>query len=160
MVQAATFDNIQMKSFFLKEDAPICSGPLWGQFRYNAITKTAKAILAGQFIYPPEFDQATREICEECARIRCMIPKDTISTHVTKEDYQRQWKGRRESTSLSISGKHFGHYIVGTQSDHISHFHTLKATLIMKLGIVLDRWTRGLLELVEKMFGYMLVTKL
>ena len=89
-----------------------------------------------------------------------MIPKDTISTHVTKEDYQRQWKGRRESTSLSISGKHFGHYIVGTQSDHISHFHTLKATLIMKLGIGLDKWTRGLSDLVEKMFGYVLITKL
>ncbi len=69
MVQAATFDNIQRKSFFLKEDNPICSGPLWGQFRYNTITKTAKGILVGQFIYPPEFDQATREICEVCTRI-------------------------------------------------------------------------------------------
>jgi hypothetical protein len=89
-----------------------------------------------------------------------MIPKDTISTHVTKEDYQRRWKGRRESTSSSISGKHFGHYIAGTQSYHISHFHTLKATLIMKRGIVLDRWVRGLLVMLEKMFGCMLITKL
>jgi hypothetical protein len=89
-----------------------------------------------------------------------MIPKDTISTHVTKEDYQRQLKGRRESTSSSISGKHFRHHIAGTQSDHISHFHALKATLTMKLGIGLDKWTRGLSDLVEKMFGYVLITKL
>ena len=89
-----------------------------------------------------------------------MIPKDTISTHVTKEDYQCQWKGRRDSTSLSISGKHFGHYIAGPQSDRISHFHALKATLIMKCTIVLDRWVRGLSVMLEKMFGCALITKL
>ncbi len=90
MLQAAIFDNIHRKRLFLTEDAPICSGLLWGQFGYNAITKIAKVILAGRFIYPPKFDQATQEICKKCARIQCMIPKDTISTHVTKEDYQHQ----------------------------------------------------------------------
>jgi hypothetical protein len=89
-----------------------------------------------------------------------MIPKDTISTHVTKEDYQRQWKGHRESTSSLISGKHFAHYITGIQSDHISHFHALKATLIMKRGIVLDRWVRGISVMLEKIFGCTLITKL
>jgi len=112
-VQSAIFDNIHCKRFFLAEEAPICSGPLRGQFGYNAITKTAKAILSGQYTYPPDFDQATREICEECARICCMIPQDTISTHVSKEDYQRQWKGCQELTSSSILGKHFGHYHSG-----------------------------------------------
>ncbi len=68
-VQVAIFDNIHRKRFFLAEETPICSGLLWGQFGYNAVTKTAKAILAGQFIYPPEFDQATQEICEEYTRI-------------------------------------------------------------------------------------------
>ncbi len=159
-IQEAILDNIHRKRFFLAEDAPICSGQLKGQFWYNAVTKTAKAILSGQYTYPPEFDQAMREICKECARICCMIPKNSISTHVTKEDYQGQWKGRRESTSSSISGKHFGHYIAGTQSDHISHFHALKATLIMKRGIVLDRWARGLSVMLEKMFGCALITKL
>jgi hypothetical protein len=114
LVQAAIFDNIHRKRFFLAEDAPICSGPLRGQFRYNAVTKTAKAILSGQYTYPPEFDQVRQKICKECAGICCMIPKDSISTHVTKEDYQGQWKGRRELTSSLISGKHFGHYIAGT----------------------------------------------
>ncbi len=112
-VQSAIFDNIHRKRFFLAEEAPICSGPLRGQFGHNAITKTAKAILSGQYTYPPDFDQATREICEECARICCMIPQDTISTHVSKEDYQRQWKGCQELTSSSILGKHFGHYHSG-----------------------------------------------
>ncbi len=159
-IQEAIFDNIHRKRFFLVEDTPICSGPLRGQFGYNAVTKTAKAILSGQYAYPPEFNQATQEICKECTRICCMIPKNSISTHVTKEDYQGQRKGHRESTSSLISGKHFGLYIPGIQSDHISHFHALKATLIMKRGIVLDRWARGLLVILEKMFGCALITKL
>jgi hypothetical protein len=47
-VQAAIFENIHRKRFFLAEDAPICSGNLRGQFGYNAVTKTAKAILSGK----------------------------------------------------------------------------------------------------------------
>ncbi len=48
-VQAAIFNNIHRKRFFLAENAPICSGMLRGQFGYNAVTRTAKAILAGQY---------------------------------------------------------------------------------------------------------------
>jgi hypothetical protein len=57
---------------------------------------------------------------------------------MSREDWQIQWVGRKESISSSESGLHFGHYIAGTRSDHISHFHALKATLVMKRGIVLE----------------------
>jgi hypothetical protein len=74
---------------------------------------TAMAILAGTYKYPPNFDQVTREICEECARIRQMIPKDSVRIHMNKEEWQYQWKSRKESTSSSVSGLHFWHYIAG-----------------------------------------------
>jgi hypothetical protein len=67
--QEAIFTHIYRKHFLLAENALICSGRLCGQFRYNAVTKTARAILDGTYVYPPNFDQATKEICEECARI-------------------------------------------------------------------------------------------
>ncbi len=60
----------------------------------------------------------------------------------------------------SESGLHFGHYIAGIQSDHISHFHALKAALIMKRGVVLKQWARGLLVMLEKNLGCALITKL
>jgi hypothetical protein len=63
-------------------------GKLHGFFGYNAVTKTARAILNSTYEYPPDFDQATKEICEECARIRTMIPKDSLDTVLTKEDWQ------------------------------------------------------------------------
>ena len=159
-VHEAIFSNIHCEQFFLAGNAPICTGGLRGWFGYNAVTRTAQAILAGTYVYPPDFDQATREICEECARIRVMIPRDSLNTLLTKEDWRCQWQGRQESTSSSESGLHFGHYIVGISSGHISYFHALKATLILRRGIVLEHWVQGLSVMLEKMFGCALITKL
>ena len=158
-VQQAIFDNTHQKRFFLVEAVPICTVKLRGQFGYNAVTRTAKAILKGTYTYPEDFNQATKEICQECVRIRCMIPKDSLNTIITKEEWRGRWKGRRESTSSSESGLHFGHYIAGCKLDHISYFHALKAILIMRGGVVLEQWGCGLSVMLEKM-GCALITKL
>jgi hypothetical protein len=159
-VQEAIFDNIHRKWFFLAEAAPACNGPLHSLFGYNVVTITAQQILEGTYNYPEDFDQTTKEICQECARIRLMVPKDLLNLAISKEDWKRQWKGQRESTSYSESGLHCGHYIAGCELDHIAHFHALKATLVAKRGIVLDRWSRGLSVVLEKVFGCALITKL
>ncbi len=65
----AIWDNIHRKRFYLTEDAPICSGPLRGAFGYNSVTPTAKAILEGTYNYPPDFDEVTKEILQECTLI-------------------------------------------------------------------------------------------
>ena len=141
--------NIHRKRFFLAETAPICSGALCGQFGYNATSRTAKAILDGTYKFPPNFDQATKEILLECVRIRVMIPINSLNMLITKEEWKQQWRGRRESTSSSELGLHFGHSIAGIASDHISYFHALKASLIIRRGVVLDRWARGLSVMLE-----------
>jgi hypothetical protein len=138
-VQQAIFDNIHRKWFYLAEAVLVCNGRLRGLFGYNATTITAKRILEGNYPYPENFDHATREICKECARIRLLVPQNSLYLLITQHDWRRQWKGRRESTSSSESGLHFGHYIAGCDSDHIAQFHALKATLIINRGIILDR---------------------
>jgi hypothetical protein len=65
-----------------------------------------------------------------------------------------------EETSSSESGLHFGHYIVGSKSDTIAHYHTARVTVILAHAIQLERWSRGLSVMPEKMLGVMLVTKL
>ncbi len=159
-VQEAIFLNIHCKQFFLAENAPICSRGLQGWFGYNALMRTVQAILAETYVCPPDFDQATREICEECVWIRVMILQDSLNTLLTKEDWRCQWQGCRESTSSSESGLHFGYYITGISLDHILYFHALKATLILRRGIVLEHWVQGLSVMLEKMFGCALITKL
>ncbi len=120
----------------------------------------AQRILNGTYKYPEDFDQATKEKCEECVRIRLMVPKDSMKVAITKEDWKIQWKGKQESASSSESGLHFGHYIAGCDSDHIAYFCALKATLVIKRGVVLDRWSRGLSVMLEKVFGCALINKL
>jgi hypothetical protein len=102
------------------------------------VSETAGAVLDGTFLYPDDFDEATKEICWECAAIRTLIPINLLNILITKENWQQQWQGRRELTSSSESGLHFGHYLARILSSHISHFHTLKASLILKRGIILD----------------------
>ena len=159
-VQQAIWDNVHMKRFYLAEEAPICNGELRGMFGYNATTITARRILRGTFVYPPEFDEATKEILQECAAIRLLVPKDSVSTTITLEDWVAHWSKAREETSSSISGRHFSHYIAGLGSEHIAFLQSLFATLILKRGIVLERWSNGLSVMLEKIFGCSLITKL
>jgi hypothetical protein len=64
-VQEAIFDNIHRRCFFLAESAPICQGCLRRWFGYSAVSSTACAVLDGTFVYPEDFDKATKEICRE-----------------------------------------------------------------------------------------------
>ena len=120
----------------------------------------AADILEGRYIYPEVFDQATKELCEECALIRKIIPMHLVKIMITKEDYRAHWKRAKEETSSSFSGFHFGHNIAGIKSDYISHFLALNATLLLHHGLALERWAQGLSVMLRKLFGCSLITKL
>ena len=95
-MQLAVFDNVHCKRFFLAKAALICQEPLRGLFGYNPDTETARAILAGTFNYPENFDQATKELCQECTRLRELIPENSINTVITMARWKSQWRGRKE----------------------------------------------------------------
>ena len=105
-------------------------------------------------------DASTRELFEEIAHIRGMVPSDSVNGLISWERWQERWKKVKEDTSLSQSGLHFGHYIAGTDCDYISQFHALRVSLALKKGIALERWSKGLSVMLEKMFGVRLVSKL
>jgi hypothetical protein len=42
----------------------------------------------------------------------------------------------------------------------VSHLHALKTSLALRRGVALDRWSRGLSVMLEKMFGCTLISKL
>jgi hypothetical protein len=86
-LQKAIWANIHEKRFHLAESAPLCSGTLRGTFRYNTICQTSHEILEGTYIYPPDFNQATKEILQECAAIQLQIPKSSVNSMLTKEDW-------------------------------------------------------------------------
>jgi hypothetical protein len=159
-VQEALFNNIHHRPFFLAKAVPICQGRLRGWFGYNAVSRMAHAVLDGTYVYADNFDEATKKICWECVAIQALIPPELLNILLTKEDWSHKWWGRCKTTSLLKSGLHFGHYLVGIELDHISHFHALKASLIIKREIVLDRWAHRLSVMLEKICGCTLITKL
>jgi hypothetical protein len=117
-------------------------------------------ILNGTFDYPSDFNDATKKILQECAKIRLLVPKDLVGTSITKEDWGNHWGPTKEETALLVSGRHFEHYKAGLPSAYISYLQALQATLIVKRGIVLEQWSRGLSIMLEKTFRCSLITKL
>ncbi len=65
-----------------------------------------------------------------------------------------------EETSSSKSGIHFGHYIVGSRSNTIAHYHAARVTVVLAHAIRLKRWSRGMSVMLKKTLGVTLVTKL
>ncbi len=159
-VQEAIWSNIHYKCLYLAEKAPVCQGRLHEELGCNAVLDTARAILAGTYVYPEDFDEATKKLCRECALIRQNIPQDFDGTKITKEDHRGHWRKTKEETSSSKSSMHFGHYMAGSLFAYIDHFHSLKATLSLHHGLVLDRWAQGLSVMLQKDFGCSLITKL
>ena len=159
-VQAAIFSEIHQKRFFLAEQAPICNGWLRDAFGYTATSPVAKAILNGSYTYPHDFDQATKELCMACARIRQSIPKNSVPSDISQHQWSRRWRKAKEDTSSSVSGLHFGHYKASALHPELAKFHALKASLVMKRGMVLERWGNGLSVMLEKLFGCTMVSKL
>ncbi len=91
-VEEVIFNNIHRKWFFLVEAAPTCNGRLHGLFRCNEAMVAAERILNGTYIYPKNFDLATKEICEECTRIHLKVPKDSLNLTLTSSDWKKQWR--------------------------------------------------------------------
>lgn len=159
-VQEVIWDNIHGKRFHLVEQAPICKGKLRGDSGYMANTPAAQAVLQGSYVCPEETDEGTRNLFEEIARLCRIVPKNSVSTKITQQRWKDRWKNAKGTISSFESGIHFGHYILGTMLEINALHDALKTTLCNKLGISLDRWSRGLSCMLEKMPGCCLIDKL
>ncbi len=82
-----------------------------------------------------------------------MCLANSVSIVITPGQWKQYWKIVNKETSLSESGIHFGHYIVGCKSDIISHYHALRVTVTLTHAIQLERWSQGLSVMQEKTLG-------
>jgi hypothetical protein len=160
-IEDAIWTNIHRRRFHLAEEAPICQGRLRGEFGYSANTAASRAVLAGDYIGEDDIDPATQELFDACARIREIVPADSVSDRITGGDWSRHWsRGIREETSSSESGIHFGHIIASAASPLLSHAYATQCSIVLRRGIQLDRWSRGLSVMLEKLRGCTLISKL
>ena len=94
------------------------------------------------------------------AELRKKIPPNSIKQIITREEWQWAWRHKKENTSSSQLGLHFGHYIAGAESDILSNIHALKTSLALHYGIALTRWKSSLCVMLEKLPGVRLISKL
>lgn len=47
----------------------------------------------------------------------------------------------------------FGHYKAGAQPELISHYHSTKASVILKIDFRLELWSQGMSVMLEKVSG-------
>ena len=98
-VHEAIWSNIHGKRFHLAEQAPICKGKLRGEFGYMANTRAAAAVLNGTYTCPEGTDEGTRDLFDEIAHLRSMVPKDSVSTTISGKRWQQRWRKAKEKTS-------------------------------------------------------------
>jgi hypothetical protein len=122
-----------------------------------ANTPASKAVLDGTYAAPVDTDTATKELFVEIAAIRKKVPANSVSIIISPEQWKQYWRAVNEEMSSSESGIYFGHYIVGSKSDMISHFHAARVSVTQAHAILLERWPRGLSVMLEKTLGIMLV---
>ena len=159
-VEDEIWNRIHRTRFYGSESAPVCKGRMREEFGYKANTVAADQVLRGTYAFRDGIHGGTKEIFEECARLRKMIPKDSISLEYSPGNFQNSWKGVNERISSSPSTRHFGHYIAGAKSEFLSHVHALMITIANKYGIALERWLSGMSCMLEKKPGVALIEKL
>jgi hypothetical protein len=159
-VERTIFSKIHEKQYTLAGEAPICNGKLFQDFGYCVNMPASRAVLDGTYVAPTTLDTATRELFAEIAAIRHLVPENSVTIIITPEQWKQYWKGISKETSSSKSGIHFGHYIVGSKSDIISHYHSARVSVILAHAMKLKRWSWGLSVMLEKTIGVTLVTKL
>jgi hypothetical protein len=148
-VADAIFLEVHGTRYTLAQEAPICNGKLFEDFGYLANTPAFRAVLDGTYLPPLDSDTATKELFNEIATIRRIIPKDSVSPVITPAQWKRYWGIVNKETSSSKSGLYFGHYIVGSKLDTIAHYHAARVTVILAHAIQLpykpgDKHGRGI----------------
>jgi hypothetical protein len=88
-VQNANFNEVHWKRYNLAEEAPICKGFLKGQFGYMSTLPTARSVLDGSYDFPPDMDEATKELFEECAKIQSIVPANSVTGIISHERWQQ-----------------------------------------------------------------------
>jgi hypothetical protein len=156
----AIWSNISWKRFYLAEEAPICNGQLREVFGYNVDFEMGKEVLEGTYSFNEDFDEYMKDIFQEAAQTRSVIPRDSVSDIICHGEWGWFWVRSREETSCLESELNFSHYKAGAQSKAISHFHATRTLVVLKSGLGLERWSRGLSSMLEKIPCCHLILKL
>ena len=145
------------KRFHLTSTTPLMSEYMQKRLGFLATKEVAHAIRNNTFVHDPNLDEYTNKFLSFITT-RPQLPP--ISPSVLVTDFKKYWKGARERTSSSLSGRHFGHYKAASHNSGLSEIHASMAHIASHSGLYLSRWCKGLTVMLEKEEGNIRVDKL
>ena len=145
------------KRFHLTSSTPLMSKYMQQKLGFLATKETAHAIRNKEFVPDPHLDEYTNFFLSFVSS-RSQLPP--VSASVETNDFIKYWKGARERTSSSLSGRHFGHYKAAAQHHKLAEIHASIAHIASTTGHCLTRWCKGLTVMLEKEAGNIRVDKL
>ena len=145
------------KRFHLTKSTPLMSEYMQSKLGFLASKEIANNIRSGNFVPDPNLDTYTNCFLSFVSN-RSQLPQ--ISASVLTKDFIGYWKGARERTSSSLSGRHFGHYKAAAYNIQLAEIHASLTHIASHSSICLSRWCRGLTVMLEKEAGNTRVDKL
>ena len=145
------------KRFHLTSSTPLMSKYMQDHLGFLATKEIAQAIRSNTFTPNPNLDQYTNAFLSFITT-RPQLP--SISPSVLARDFVKYWRGARERTSSSLSGRHFGHYKAAAYHTKLAEIHATVGHLASHSGLCLSRWCKGLTVMLEKEEGNIRVDKL
>ena len=149
--------NMVQKRYRLTETTPLMQHATQNELGLTGNTDIAQQILAGDGEAMSINDPTTADLMRLFTH---QGESEPIPTTISPKEFTTYWKRAKESTSSSLSGRHFGHYKAAANQPHLAYLHSTICNLAYTKGQPLPRWTSGLTVMLEKEPGVINVEKL
>jgi len=160
LVVNTIFDETEDRFSLAGLIADISNSSISPDLGYLGFTPLGKSIIEGDFLPPPDISTATAALLSEIGELGKQFADNHINIEISPTEFSSIWSKAKEKTSSSMSGVHFGHYIVAAKSKFMSTVLAKKVSLIARTGSPPQRWRNVLMVMIEKKLGCALVGKL
>lgn len=132
---------------------PMGSGEGYNKFHGDERHETARKVLSGEM----DWQHPVEEVNKFIENLRLAFDKDhmqveakKINAPVTAGEFRHFFKGKKESTESSPSGRHIGHYKSILNSDEVVELIVSMINIGLNTGISLNRWQQTISVMLEK----------
>ena len=149
------------EAFRAAAESPCGKGVIHDALKFTSISQEAEELLQG--IIPPEWHgdkSILREFLASFQIPETVLESEPLPTEVTSEDITRGFKGWKESTSTSPSGRHLGHYKAIIQDPILIESFRQFFNIAISRGISIPRWSNAVNVMIEKDKGNPCINRL
>jgi hypothetical protein len=128
------------RRFRQANDTPFMRSPLVDEFGYLGIGENSRAVLAGEYVPPPNIDKYAAMLLQHLKQLTASKQPPRFSAMISTEQYIQGWKHAKEQTTTGSAILHFGHFKAGARDPLIADFEATMAHIPYATGYSPKRW--------------------